>query len=397
MARSVNLGDKVSTSSGGCLEAVTVYTEGTGRKTRLMVNYICETCHKDRELFPDVFTTRALSFKNGTALCGCCDKYFYSEGQAATLASRVCEDTDKVFLGFNGDYIGKNTKIITYCNLHKSFTKTTQLHSFLNGIVIGCTDCGIDVKSEKSSIPDEEIIQRAFSNGDYLEGTSFVNKQTHWELYCPVCSNDEYVQYGVCNGIFITDSWSMSNGRKSCRCGGNYHYSKYQMEYRLKKIMMLEERGDRFVGWESQYKNIVSTFLYICGKEHGEKKSNPSSYINGKSRCRECYNERVAYGYYPERKEEEDNLYLVELTTDHESFVKLGRAFNITARFRPYKKIFKITLLHKLKGDHESIFIKEQKLLKENREYKYKPEVRFAGETECFTHEVIQQIEGEFS
>ena len=392
--RKYKIGNSIETVYGNLLTIEGIHKTGEGRKTRLILKVSCNICSKDEVLFPESFSMRTSDFTKKLTPCECGGHYKFSETQNAVRLSRKCEEVGKVFLGYNGEYVGYKTNIITYCNDHKTFHKTTSISSFLQETSVSCMECGNDAKSEATTTPYDEVVRCAVATGKYLNGTEFIKLEDCWEITCPSCSHDYLVQSGFCTGKFPTTAYDLKRGRRPCRCSGSYKYSKEQSEFRIKQEMKSETRGDTFLSWGSNYTNVDSPFHYLCGNGHGEKVSTVNLYLNAKARCRECYDERCGFGLYKDRLDEEDNLYIIRLNSLEEDFTKIGRAFDLNKRFIPYKQHYDVSLLATAKGTHKEIYKLEGDLHSKYREYRYTPVVKFAGShSECFNNNIMRHEE----
>lgn len=191
----------------------------------------------------------------------------------------------------------------------------------------------------------------------------------YWFYTCPYCSNDEYVQAGVCNGVFESLSGSLKRGNKACRCG-NYAWSQEQREYQINKVC--KEEGLTFLGWENEggYKNAKSKFKWLCSEGH-KCRTSVDKFLNCGRRCKTCSDIRNkeagnGNGYYPERKDETDYIYVINFNNE---YIKVGRAFNIYNRLhhgstgllkQSGMSIDQLKILKVLTSNHKHVFDIEQ-------------------------------------
>ena len=92
-------------------------------------------------------------------------------------------------------------------------------------------------------------------------------------------------------------------------------------------------------------------------------------------------------GYYPERKDEVDFLYILDFDN---KFVKVGRSFDVDERINGLKKpsesgIKNINKLRIFTATHQEIYNYEQELHKELRERNFQHYVDWS--TECFQND----------
>lgn len=101
------------------------------------------------------------------------------------------------------------------------------------------------------------------------------------------------------------------NGETGCpKCSGNAKPT--EQEALQKCIDICKEMGYNATGFANGYKNNKSRFEYIC-KIHGTQWVNYNNFVNNKRRCGGCAKDSSGlYGYYPERSDEVDFLYVLD-------------------------------------------------------------------------------------
>lgn len=144
---------------------------------------------------------------------------------------------------------------------------------------------------------------------------------------CSICSNDEYVQNGLCSGIFYIRGTNLMSGQRSCRCKrlngtvrkiARCRLTEKQRIYQVKK--RCEENGFTFISLDNQSEQggKVSRKVKVicfCGKEfevsiHG--------LMTGNRRSCGCFGKR---GFDPTK---EGHVYLVEWRNKRRVFIKVG-------------------------------------------------------------------------
>ncbi len=143
------------------------------------------------------------------------------------------------------------------------------------------------------------------------------------------------------------------------------------------------------VGFPNKYGNKDSRFEYIC-KIHGKQNVNYNNFVNKGSRCLGCARDkqkqlRNGNGYFPERKDEQDYLYILDFNGD---FIKVGRSFDIERRISELNResgIKNIIKLRTFTATHQEIYDCEQKLHEELRIRGFQYYVSWS--TECFENE----------
>ena len=160
-----------------------------------------------------------------------------------------------------------------------------------------------------------------------------------------------------------------------------------------KCIDICKEMNYDVVGFVDGYKNNRSHFEYIC-KIHGKQNVKYHNFVNKSQKCGGCAKDETirrlredgnGNGYYPERKDETDFLYILNFNG---KFIKVGRSFLVDKRVDALKSISKIKKIHKLRiftATHQEIYDYEQELHNELRERNFQHNVDWS--TECFENE----------
>ncbi|QXV78235.1 hypothetical protein bas61_0106 [Escherichia phage EmilieFrey] len=205
----------------------------------------------------------------------------------------IAESKQIQILGWTGQWKGGHTKLDLLCHCGYKWD-TTSINSFKCGS--GCPQC----KREKQTMSDDQHIAGFFSTGKFKEGTIFTNTGTRgkgcrhitWMVECPVCSHDEYVQAGVCDGKFYSKGHRLKQGYIPCRCG-NYQYTEDQITYRVKKEV--ERKGYVWVDWITKPSSI-GKFKYLC-LVHGEQIGSARNLLSLGQGCPQCagHNQQQLY------------------------------------------------------------------------------------------------------
>lgn len=228
----------------------------------------CSVCSEDKELFPlGSIVTSGDSIKNKRCVCGCNPKYKFKKFQYLIKVNRRCTDLNYIFRGFSGEYNGYKTKLLLYNPKTNNFWDTTSIQTFL---LKGVKDPQehFNTISDRFTLSDEVYKERLESSGLFLEGTKFYKlRGKRWWYWCPLCSEDKYVEEGVCSGVFESDLNHLIEGKKSCRCSKCYKWTKDQREFQIREIFT--SKGWLFVGWKDGYKSAkTSDVLWFCDKGH---------------------------------------------------------------------------------------------------------------------------------
>jgi len=141
--------------------------------------------------------------------------------------------------------------------------------------------------------------------------------------------------------------------------------------------------------------------LEIICKLHGFFMQIPNAHTRGVG-CPKCsYINKVNYNkkevYKEENRNKECSLYVLELTTSDESFLKIGvTKNNVKSRYYGFKKYFNYKILLELPLNIKESYEIEKDVIEKLSKYKYIPQVKFPGYKECldinYKDEVLSKI-----
>lgn len=139
-------------------------------------------------------------------------------------------------------------------------------------------------------------------------------------------------------------------------------------------ITICQKMNYEVIGFPNGYKNNRSRFEYICPK-HGKQSVKYTNFVNNGTRCGGCWKESGnGNGYFPERAEEQDFLYVLNF---NDQFIKIGRSFDVDSRIDNLKtpSVSGIENINKFRiftATHQEIYNYEQEILNELRpKYQY--------------------------
>lgn len=157
------------------------------------------------------------------------------------------------------------------------------------------------------------------------------------------------------------------------------------------QITTLLEEGDHGMEWSwiGEFAGTMGRFNWVCSEGH-PRVGYVASFLRG-SRCRTCADIVSSFGLYKHKLEYEDNLYFILFSSEDETFVKVGRAFDCRVRMRAFNNIgYTTKLLGTVQGLHKDIFKKEKDYHAQFSFNSYLPKIPFGGSlTECFTTDII--------
>lgn len=243
------------------------------------------------------------------------------------------------------------------------------------------------------------------SNGDYFIGTEHttlagntitvvglnritVGKVRVYDLECSVCSKDEEL---FPKGSITSSKGNLLSGRIPCGCSKNYQWDKRQ--YTLKIARYCAENNLTFNGYVGGWRGNVTGVSFTCKNNHVWDTCKIHKVLGKEpAYCKYCIQEERNWGYYENRVLDTDYLYIVRFTSESESFIKIGRSFNVEKRIGGLLRSgYDVQLMLKFKGSHMDVYKQEQLLHKTLRKAGFcvTPLVSFAGDSECFKIEAL--------
>lgn len=186
------------------------------------------------------------------------------------------------------------------------------------------------------------------------------------------------------------------------RCQTEKRLKQYREKHSKQFIQKAKEiHGDTYDYSLVKYVKNTSKVRILC-KNHGQFYISPASHLNGRG-CKKCgaltmggnglYTVKVAERNKTNWLKETVFVYLINLYNDKECFIKLGitNKEKIARRFSNLST-YKIGDIFKIKTNKYNATLIEQKLHKELTEYKYTPNIKFKGHTECYNKEKWKNI-----
>ena len=212
----------------------------------------CSICKSDSELFGD---GKFLITKNrlliGSIPCGCSLSPRWSKEQYEIKIKRLCQEDGFKFIGWDGEYNSRNSKINVECPEH-GVLEGKSLSDFLAGR--RCIECRRDDLKFSLRIPDEEVIDGFFSTNTFHPNTKFwrsdrqvphsryrAGYKPYWNVVCGECGEQSETLYSV-----------LKSGGSSCRC--------FQHKQKLAYINLVYDSG-----------NLIAIKFGITSKLNGRR------------------------------------------------------------------------------------------------------------------------------
>lgn len=289
------------------------------------------------------------------------------------------------------DICGKQGSITTFkvichrCKEDRELFPQGYFVSTKGSLVNGRKPCKCSKKPEWNQEQYLVLARRAAKDRFIVHGFAeeFHGHKTKLNLECSV---DGYKWSASINNV-------VSKGSGCPKCSGNARPTEQEALSKCKNIC--EAENYEVVGFVDGYKNQKSRFEYKCPK-HGIRNVSYNDFVNNGKRCKGCWKERQkevisqlgnGNGYYPERKDEKDFLYVLDFGS---KFLKVGRSFDIDDRITGLRSLSKIKNIYKLRiftATHQEIYDLEQELHSKLREKGFQYYVIWTKE--CFENDCI--------
>lgn len=222
-------------------------------------------------------------------------------------------------LGYVREWNGVKTKLDLSCYCGNRWQSTT-INNLKYGY--GCPKCKAEKIRQARMKPDEDVIASFYTKHEYPVGTIFKrskkakskNRQSYWDVYCPICAQDEIAQAGLCSGWFESAGGSLQTGRIACRCSPRPMYTDDQNTFRAMKLC--EDNGYQFVAWIGKI-GTQAKFKYLC-PEHGEQTTMFANMQRG-SGCPECAGHNQTELYINLIIDESGSMYAAKLGISNNS------------------------------------------------------------------------------
>lgn len=359
------IGESFPSKKGGVLTIIGVSDEKVGRSTKHLV--VCSLCSEDTELFPEPFRILYKKLSNGQNPCAC-TTYRYNEEQVKLLIKRKCKDLGHTFLGFK-DGFRSSHETVPLIRCDHGTVEYYSCHQYINYIENGCEKCS-DFKNSLKSDGVENYPPNVID-------IKYENKYYYYR--CSNCSEDWYVLNGYCNGWFKFIGHRLRKSKFSCRCNTDKYFG--DENFRLGKAVKGQESNP-----DIEVISLEGDDVLINCKIHGESRQNYGCCCEG--RTPKCCT-RSGWGLIKGFEQRKDNLYFIHMSFEGESFIKIGRAFNIPCRQKVLSEHYKTNLLGFLTDTHKNIVIYEKFYHSTFNHYKVKPLTLFDGYTEVFSVDIL--------
>lgn len=270
------------------------------------------------------------------------------------------------------EYVSSKTKVIIICKEHGEFEQTPYLHLKSKQ---GCPKC-----SGLEPVTKKEFVKKAIEKHDNRYDFSNLNYKGYNKTTEFICNE---------HGKFKTKPSTVLTNMGCNKCSSTRKRATEEIIEEFKKA-----HEDFYDYSLVKYKNNTTKVKIICPK-HGEFKQRPKSHKKGEG-CYYCGIENHAIngmGFYSKKRAEKHknkwskikaNLYYVKITTEEDSFYKIGiTTQRIEDRFKYLKG--HLDIIYSLESNLYEVCVKESTILRKYNKLQYIPKNKNKyHNTECF-------------
>ena len=288
--------------------------------------------------------------------------------------NKTQEDMIELFIQAHGsrydyskvEFSRANDKVEIICSEHGSFYQIPINHASGKG----CIKCSNTYQYNTSEIIGKFITV----HGDTYNYDLIDYKNSHEKIKI-VCKE---------HGVFTQTSGSHLAGNGCSQCAGNYQYDNDLIIEEFKKF-----HGDIYNYSEVSYSGIFQPVEIIC-KTHGLFSQVAKVHKSG-SGCPDCAitigHTKNNYVDYCNKTDGRTHLYLIKCKGNSELFYKVGIAKRgAKDRFNSKGKLpYDFEIIKQIYGTASLIWDLEKSVHGMMSDIRYKPELRFNGDSECFS------------
>lgn len=273
-----NIGKTYITKRCNTLTIESLSSLGASNKSKVY-NIHCSVCSKDKELFPQPFTSTVERLNLGKVPCACSGNYGYNDDQKILRLARALEGSNYTLLS-----LGK--KSFNYdcadCGVrNKSMRYITVLN---NGGKLNCK-CfkGYNYSNLEERLLDLNKI--LIENGmDNLTAVDYDKKTGEYSFTCDRCSVDQELWGNV---VLVSTKNQILEKYFPCGCKEVPVYSEDQ--YKILISRRCEEDGFVFNGFVGDYLKAQTLLSITCKNGHTRNTTKITQFLNKNvNRCMDC-------------------------------------------------------------------------------------------------------------
>ena len=299
-------------------------------------------------------------------------------------------------------YINNMTPIDVICKEHGVFTIVPNYHISKR---FGCPIC----TNHKTRKPNtyinkkytlHEIITKCNTihnnKYDYSQFTVYNKMHEQIPVICPM------------HGVFHPNLSDHINRKAGCpKCAGRYVRTLDEIVAELHIVHNNRYLYDLTDPINQQF-NDTSSYINIICKEHGVFNASINCHLYSKSGCPTCA-ELCSYDNYhrllcnDQLSQYEGSIYCIKITTNDETFIKVGFTTNIESRMKRLQYNIGLTNkceLIKTYGPYNlktALFVEQNFHIVTSSTLKHIPKIIFGGHTECYNTAVLLTIDTDIS
>ena len=304
--------------------------------------------------------------------------------------------------------VGKNKSSIALFKVECSKCSSDRglfpdgISSTKGNLVNGRIPCGCSNvptwNAEQDEIHAQRILDEKMPHLKVVGSEKVKGKPREFILECETCSRDD--ELWPLGSITSLKGHLVSN-QIPCGCAFNPKWSEDQ--FKIKVQRECKTRGYIFHGFAEKFKGAKTYLdLYNPSTNNRWQSTRIHNFLNTGHGDPEEWKQKlkesgVCYGYYPHRKMEQDNLYIIRFKMDET--IKVGRAFDVGKRIHDSKGLLKISnhqlqdieTLKTFTGTHQEVYDTEQWVHEELTERGFHASW-IPWTTECFTEDSEDMI-----
>ena len=282
-------------------------------------------------------------------------------------------------------YVKNNVKGIITCKIHGDFKQSLVVHFR----PCGCPLCGIITQSKNNTRSIEDFIELSNKiHSNKYNYTNFIYKKDKEksEIICPL------------HGSFFQTPSGHLVGKGCRKCGFKSMASKQRKsnEEFLKEAISIH--GDKYSYNDFSYNNGRDKIIIHCNICNTDFKQIINDHIKNKSNCSHCWsikrktvNNLFKYSEWEKLGHSSKNfdsfkVYIIKCWNDTETFYKIGKSYTkMNRRFPPIRMPYNYEILKIYEDNAKKISELEHSFQKDNKQFKYIPNISFEGMYECFS------------
>lgn len=199
-----------------------------------------------------------------------------------------------------------------------------------------------------------------------------------------------------CGNQIIRNLSAVRTGKTTnCGCASNRKGNGNNLT-KDKYIEQAKKTHNSFYNYDNLIYTKMSDILIFDCPVHGKFSQRGSNHLQGRG-CRDCGKEGGSYKkeeYIKKSKGKDSKIYLIKCWNSEEEFYKIGITIKeIKKRFRGCLMPYNYNIVYEYTSNAGFIWDLEVEHHRKYKDFKYKPKLSFAGQTECFSSELpIEEI-----